>query len=99
RVCLIWSGPGGRGGEDLAYLANVLGLAGKAGCGAFYLPSTPNGRGATAAWHAAGEGGPAEVERIGLLIVSGEEAAENPRVRELAERSDAVVALAMFADD
>ncbi|MBV8562977.1 MAG: (2Fe-2S)-binding protein, partial [Actinobacteria bacterium] len=40
RVVLIWSGPGGRGGATVAALAEKLGLAGKDGCGAFYLPET-----------------------------------------------------------
>jgi len=39
RAVLIWSGPGGRGGETVAALAHELGAA-----AAFYLPATPNGR-------------------------------------------------------
>src|SRR5207248_2609924 len=45
RVVLVWSGPGGRGSATVAKLAEKLGLAGREGCGAFYLPETPNGRG------------------------------------------------------
>ena len=52
RVVLIWSGPGGRGGATVARLAEKLGLAGREGCGAFYLPETPNGRGVADAWAA-----------------------------------------------
>jgi NADH-quinone oxidoreductase subunit G len=98
RAILIWSGPGGHGGAYLADLAEELGLAGKPGCGAFFLPATPNGPAVADAWRAAGEGEPARLERIGLLLISGDEAAADPRVRELAERADAVVAVAMFAD-
>jgi predicted molibdopterin-dependent oxidoreductase YjgC len=38
------------------------------------------------------------LDDIGLLLISGDEAAADPRVRELAERAEAVVAIAMFAD-
>ncbi len=98
RVALIWSGTGGRGGAALAPLAQALGLADKPGSGAYYLPATPNGRGVATAWEAAGEGEPGTPERIGLLLISGEDAVADPRVRELAGRSEAVVALTMFAD-
>ena len=98
RVALIWSGPGGRGGAALAPLAQALGIAGKPGSGAYYLPATPNGRGVAAAWEAAGEGDAGPSQRVGLLLISGEEAVADPQVRALAERSEAVVALTMFAD-
>ena len=52
RVVLVWSGPGGRGGATVAALAEELGLAEREGCGAFYLPATPNGRGVADAWAA-----------------------------------------------
>ncbi len=95
RAVVIWSGPGGRGGALVAELAHALGFAGKPGSGAFYLPSTPNARGVREAW---GEGEPRRPDRIGLLLVSGDEAAADPRVRELAGQADAVVAITMFAD-
>jgi predicted molibdopterin-dependent oxidoreductase YjgC len=98
RVALIWSGPGGRGGATLAPLAEALGLSGKPGSGAYYLPATPNGRGVAAAWEAAGEGEAGAPERVGLLLISGEDAVSDPRVRALAERSDAVCAITMFGD-
>jgi NADH-quinone oxidoreductase subunit G len=98
RVAVIWSGPGGRGGAALAPLAAALGLDGKPGSGAYYLPATPNGGGVAAAWEAAGEGEAGTPDRIGLLLISGEEAVADPRVRELAERSDAVVAIMMFSE-
>src|SRR5438876_4130630 len=94
RAVLIWSGPGGHGGAYLAELAQELGFAGKPGCGAFYLPATPNGPAVAEAWRAAGEGEPARLENIGLLLISGDEAASSPNVRSLAERADAVVAIA-----
>jgi NADH-quinone oxidoreductase subunit G len=96
RAVLIWSGPGGRGGFTVAGHAERLGLSGKPGCGAFYLPATPNGRGIADAWAAASDEEPREQDSIGLLIVSGDEAAENPNVRRLAERADAVLVVSMF---
>jgi NADH-quinone oxidoreductase subunit G len=97
RVVLIWSGPGGRGGARVAALAEQLGLAGKDGCGAFYIPATPNGRGVADAWAACSDEEPAqEPDSIGLLLVSGDEAAGNPNVRALAERAEAVIVVSMF---
>ena len=55
RIVLIWSGPGGRAGVRVAQLAEKLGLAGKDGCGAFFVPATPNGRGVADAWAAASD--------------------------------------------
>jgi anaerobic selenocysteine-containing dehydrogenase len=93
---LIWSGPGGRGGATVAQLAEELGLAGRDGSGAFSVPATPNGRGVADAWAAASDDEGEEVESIGLLIVSGDEAAADPSVRGLAERAEAVLAISMF---
>jgi predicted molibdopterin-dependent oxidoreductase YjgC len=96
RVVLVWSGPHGRGGCHVAELAAKLGLADKPGSGVFYLPATPNGRGVAEAWAAASDEEAAELESVGLLIVSGDEAAQDPNVRALAERADAVIAITMF---
>jgi NADH-quinone oxidoreductase subunit G len=96
RVVLVWSGPGGRGGITVAAHAERLGLAGKAGCGAFFLPTTPNARGVADAWAAASDEEGPESGEIGLLIVSGDEAAENPNVRKLAEQAEAVLVVSMF---
>jgi NADH-quinone oxidoreductase subunit G len=99
RGVVVWSGPGGHGGEELARLATALGFAEKPGCAAFSLPATPNGRAVADAWAAAGkEEAPAPVGRIGLLLLSGEEVVGDPRVRTLAEQANAVVAVSMFAD-
>jgi NADH-quinone oxidoreductase subunit G len=96
RAVLIWSGPGGRGGQVVAAHAERLGLGGKEGSGAFYLPSTPNGRGIADAWSAASDAEGEDIESIGLLVVSGDEAADDQNVRALAERADAVLAVSMF---
>jgi NADH-quinone oxidoreductase subunit G len=96
RVVLIWSGPGGQGGSELAALAHSLDLGDKPGSGAFYLPATPNGRGVVEAWAAAGDGPPAHLDRVGTLVISGDEAAADAQVRELAERADSVIAISMF---
>src|SRR6266516_4463866 len=98
RPVLVWSGPGGHGGAELAELAATLGFARNARSGAFYLPATPNGRAVAEAWAAAGRGRPARLERIGLLLVSGDDAASDPRIRALATQADSVAAVAMFAD-
>jgi NADH-quinone oxidoreductase subunit G len=96
RVVLVWSGPGGRGGARVAEIAERLGLAGRAGCGAFYLPQTPNGRGVTDAWAACSDEEAPAPDSIGLLIVSGDEAAGNANVRALAERAESVIVVSMF---
>jgi NADH-quinone oxidoreductase subunit G len=96
RAVLIWSGPGGHGGGDIAELARALELNQKPGSGAFYLPATPNGRGVSEAWRAAGEGEPGRLETVGCLIVSGDEAASNAHLRELAESANSVIVLSMY---
>jgi len=96
RAVLIWSGPRGRAGFTVAAHAERLGLAGKPGCGAFYLPETPNGRGVADAWACACDDEDESSGEIGLLIVSGDEAAENPNVRRLAEQAESVLVVSMF---
>jgi NADH-quinone oxidoreductase subunit G len=96
RAVLIWSGGGGGGGARLAELAHALGWEGKAGCGCFHLPSTPNGRGVAEAWAAASDLEGSEPDPVGLLVVSGDEAAADPGVRALAEHAEHVIAITMF---
>src|SRR5207245_726742 len=91
RAILVWCGPGGHGGATVAALAQRLGAA-----GAFYLPETANGRGVCDAWAAAADVEPANPEPIGLLVVSGDEAAANPDVRALAEQAERVLVISMF---
>jgi predicted molibdopterin-dependent oxidoreductase YjgC len=91
RAILIWSGPGGQGGERVAALAQRLGAY-----GAFHLPETANGRGVCDAWAAAADEEPTQPETIGLLFVSGDEAAANPAVRALAEQAERVIVVSMF---
>jgi NADH-quinone oxidoreductase subunit G len=98
RAILLWSGGGGAGGCHLAALAQVLGLHEKEGSGALLLPASPNARGVGEAWAAAGEEN-RQPKQIGLLFVSGDEAASDPQVRQLAERARATVALTLFAGD
>jgi hypothetical protein len=92
RAVVIWSGPGGAGGAALAALASEV------RCRVLYLPATPNGPAVSEAWALAGEGEPEKLENVGLLLISGDAAAVDPAVRALAERADAVIATAMFAD-
>ncbi len=96
RGILVWCGSGGGGGARLAEAAHALGMEGKPGSGAFHLPATPNGRGVAAAWAAAADEDDASPEPIGLLIVSGDEAAADPAVRSLAEHAEKVIAITMF---
>jgi predicted molibdopterin-dependent oxidoreductase YjgC len=88
---LIWSGPGGRGGVRVANLAERVGCK-----AAFYIPATPNGRGIADAWAVASDGEAPDADSIGLLIVSGDEAAASDNVRALAERAEAVLVTSMF---
>jgi NADH-quinone oxidoreductase subunit G len=96
RVVLVWSGPGGRGSATVAELAEKLGLADRDGCGAFYLPETPNGRGVADAWAACCDDEAETADSIGLLVVSGDEAAADENVRALAEQAEATIVLSMF---
>src|SRR5207302_9019203 len=57
---------------------------------------TPNGRGIADAWAAASEEERLEAESVRLLFVSGDEAANDPNVRALAERAESVIAVSMF---
>jgi NADH dehydrogenase/NADH:ubiquinone oxidoreductase subunit G len=88
---LIWCGPDGQGGARVAELSQRLGAH-----GAFYLPETANGRGVCDAWAAAADEEPAKPDPVGLLFVSGDEAAANPAVRAMAERAERVIAVSMF---
>jgi len=98
RAILLWSGGGAAGGAHLAGLAHALGLHEKEGSGALLLPASPNARGVGEAWAAAGEEN-RQPRQIGLLLVSGDEAASDPQVRQLAEHARATVALTLFAAD
>jgi NADH dehydrogenase/NADH:ubiquinone oxidoreductase subunit G len=62
---------------------------------AYYLPSTPNGRGVTDAWSAAADGEPEDVKPQ-LVIVSGDEAAVDPSVRAMADEAATVIGIGMF---
>jgi NADH-quinone oxidoreductase subunit G len=88
---LIWCGPGGDGGARVAALAEQVGAK-----GAFYLPETANARGVCDAWAAAADAEAANPDPIGLLIVSGDEAAANPDVRAMAEQAERVLVISMF---
>jgi NADH-quinone oxidoreductase subunit G len=88
---LIWCGPLGQAGARVAELAERLGAK-----GAFYLPETANGRGVADAWAAAADAEPAKPDPIGLLLVSGDEAAGNADVRAMAEQAERVVVISMF---
>ncbi len=101
RIALIWSEDDPTGGRHVGALANDLHENGKAEVSVYVLPRTPNGRGVPAAWYEAGEGrsDPPEEGEIGALIVSGDEAAYDPRVAELAGRARFVLTTAMFQSD
>jgi len=90
KAILIWSGPGD-GGDRVAALARRVGA-----WGAFYLPETANARGVCDAWAAAADAEATNPDPIGLLIVSGDEAAANPAVRAMAEQTERVLVISMF---
>jgi NADH-quinone oxidoreductase subunit G len=101
KIALVWSQDDPTGGRHVGALANELRESRKAEVAAYVLPRMPNGRGVAAAWYAAGEGRsdpPAEGE-IGALVVSGDEAAYDPRVLELAGRARFVLTTAMFQSE
>ncbi len=91
RAILIWCGPDGGGGARVAEIAQRVGA-----WGAFYLPETANARGVSDAWAAADDAEAANPDPIGLLIVSGDEAAANPVVRAMAEQAEKVLVISMF---
>ena len=101
RIALVWSDDDTTGGRHIGALANELHENGKAEVSVYVLPRTPNGRGVPAAWYETGEGrsDPPEEGEIGALIVSGDEAAYDPRVAELASRARFVLTTAMFQSD
>ncbi len=89
NAVLIWSGDAS-GGAEVASLAKSL------GCPAFHLPRTANGRGVADAWAAASDEEAENPEPIGLLVISGDEAAADPNVQAMAEQAEAVLAIGMF---
>jgi NADH-quinone oxidoreductase subunit G len=93
RVALVWSEDDPTGGAYIAALAEKLGEK----ASVYYLPRTPNGRAVHEAWGDADA--PPEEGEVGALVVSGDEAAADPRVRELAERARFVLTTTMFEND
>jgi NADH dehydrogenase/NADH:ubiquinone oxidoreductase subunit G len=63
----------------------------------YYLPRTPNGRGVSDAWSAAGDGEPVD-EKPQLIVISGDEAAADPAVRAMAAEAEIVIGIGMFED-
>jgi NADH-quinone oxidoreductase subunit G len=92
RVAIVWSEDDETGGAHAAALAE--GLGGKASV--YFVPRTANGRGVAEAW---GDPGSVPDGDVGALIVSGDEAAADPRVREIAERARFVLTTAMFESE
>jgi NADH-quinone oxidoreductase subunit G len=92
-VALVWSEDDPTGGAHIAALAERLGEK----AAVYYLPRTPNGRGVAEAWGEVQE--PPTAGEIGALVVSGDEAASDARVRELAERARFVLTTAMFENE
>jgi NADH-quinone oxidoreductase subunit G len=89
HVAIVWSEDDPTGGAHAIALAESLGRK----ASVYLVPRTPNGRGVATAW---GEPGRVPDGEIGALIVSGDEAAADPGVRELAERARFVLTTAMF---
>jgi NADH-quinone oxidoreductase subunit G len=98
RIALVWSEDDPSGGAHVAALAESLG--GRASV--YFLPRTPNGRGVAAAWRSAGEGpgdAPRAGRELGALIVSGDEAARDPLVQQLAGEAGFVLTMAKFQSE
>ncbi len=92
RVAIVWSEDDETGGAHAVALAESLGSR----ASVYLVPRTPNGRGVAEAW---GDPGETPTGEIGVLIVSGDEAAADPRVRDAAERAKFVLVTAMFESD
>jgi NADH-quinone oxidoreductase subunit G len=92
RIAIIWSEDDETGGAHAVALAGSLG----AETSVYFVPRTANGRGVAEAW---GDPGTVPTGEIGVLIVSGEEAAADPRVRDAAERARFVLVTAMFESE
>jgi NADH-quinone oxidoreductase subunit G len=92
RVAIVWSEDDPTGGAHAIALAESVGRK----ASVYLVPRTPNGRGVAAAW---GDPGDVPDGEIGALIVSGDEAAMNPRLQELAERARFVLTTAMFESE
>ena len=92
RVALVWTGATATGAELAAALGERV-------VGVYHLPATPNGRAVAEAWDAAGTGEAEKLDRVGLLVVCGDEAARSQRIAALAARADAVVGIGMFAEE
>ena len=80
----------------VAALAEKLGLAGKDGCGAFYLPDDAERPRRRRRLGGRSDEEGAEPDSIGLLLVSGDEAADDANVRALAEQAESVIVVSMF---
>jgi NADH dehydrogenase/NADH:ubiquinone oxidoreductase subunit G len=78
--------------EQAAWIGHELGAT-----AVFYLPRTPNGRGVADAWACAADGEPTDDEPK-LLVISGDEAANDPGVRALAEHAAKVIGIGMFEE-
>ncbi|HKO74941.1 MAG TPA: 2Fe-2S iron-sulfur cluster-binding protein [Gaiellaceae bacterium] len=92
RVAIVWSEDDATGGAHALALAESIGDK----ASVYLLPRTPNGRGVAAAW---GDPGDMPEGEIGTLVVSGDDAAANPQVRDLAERATFVLTTAMFESE
>ncbi len=79
-------------GAAAAWLATELGAG-----AAFYLPRTPNGRGVADAWSCAADGDVEDAEPA-LVVISGDNAALDPGVRDLAARAGAVIGIGLFEE-
>jgi NADH-quinone oxidoreductase subunit G len=98
RIALVWSEDDPSGGAHVSALAESVGDRATV----YFLPRTPNGRGVATAWRSAGDGpgeAPRAGRRLGALIVSGDGAAENPLVRELAREAGFVLTMTMFQSE
>ena len=102
----LWLKAAARNGATITYgtpngpvdalVTDVPGISLGAGS-VYYLPRTPNGRGVSDAWSAAGDDEPVD-ETPRLLVISGDEAATDPSVRALAADAELVIGIGMFEE-
>jgi anaerobic selenocysteine-containing dehydrogenase len=102
----LWLKAAARSGATITYgaptaavdavVTDVPGISFGAGS-IYYLPRTPNGRGVSDAWSAAGDGEVAD-EKPRVLVISGDEAATDAGVRAMAAEAQLVIGIGMFEE-
>ena len=96
RVVLIWSGPGGRGGATSRKLAEKLGLAERRAAARSTFPRRRTAAASPTPGRPAATRRPKRADSIGLLIVSGDEAADDRTSARSPSSAEAMIVISMF---